>query len=547
VFDQGLRPPIKFFPFSPPTLVAGAPVTDNDAERVTGRGQLFIIEMLNRLHNGGVKMFGDNEEIKFNRSLWEGLSLYTPQNEFQFIDYIGKEDKPYDWGELARVDYDFDGVADASIEENIPLDIYNAVGGRANVDYTSIWEEVMSPRGLSRDHSFGEAYLDEDVRPEDTDAFGCFALLVGLNRSKRDWVYGMSALGLNAFDLNEEGAAERFESNFNSPRIQEAGSLNINGLQNYINLIFAEVREVDGVPITLFDGVAGRYVRIAEDAWFSGTAVRLAKEYYHSHVGSVDIGRFESRLSNLRTCVSRLGELLDDDGVLSGDTAVSERAIRDIERALTALPGEMTALNEDLGLVSADLAALLSEVNALIAAYRGSVPGTITEGMNLSILLRGLGGIDDRLGDYLAECSSIMDDPDRLIDELFSEFSAPLSADPLEAELKEALNTCFEFSMRGPIRDVVSVQMGNCMRSSGNKVRQREYEENKQIKLSEEVAEKQLESKQEGKHRAERKGAEKAAEQRAQGQQKAQTRTSKNNQPAQNSNNKNKSKKKGAI
>ena len=267
--DGGLRPPVKLYPIVPPPLVSAAAVYGNEEDTgdVTERGKTFLITVINLLQ-GSFKMFGNEEEVPWDASIWPGLELETPQDKFQFIKYVGGNEKNQaDWGDLSRVDFDFNGEADPGrkIEDGVPFALYQEIENNSSVvNYDDRWKEIR--KNLSSINSFQQEL--EDNKPV-TDE-GMFDFVVGLVQARRSWIYGMTAIGINPVTPNAPGAKENFDKIFKSWKVQEGGALNIQVLQNYI-----------GLRLT----IAEKFNAIAKNPWLKEAAHQGAEKYLKSVKG----------------------------------------------------------------------------------------------------------------------------------------------------------------------------------------------------------------------------------------------------------------------
>jgi hypothetical protein len=355
-------------------------------------------------------------------------------------------------------------------------------------------------RGLSSEHSYGELLFNEDLRP--TTAFGCFALIVGLARTKRDWIYGMNAIGINPLNINGPDAVENFQEAFAHPLMQQAGTLNLQGLRSYIDIIWQETSDDGSVT---FDGVVGRYARIAEDSWLNTTALDFARTYYHSRVAGIDLSSFEDNITSLSSLITGLQGLLDAEGNLTADVASARSYLSRLRSSLSATPRQIGALNNSFGLISDDLSLANGELGELLAGLDW-LPATADEGQNLGRIVSRLEDILAMLDSMSSGYSEIMADSNSLIDALFNEFTAPLDSEPFSDEFSAAIRGAFGDAFSDSLGYVTSIMAVNRSFSIMNKINARRYEKQKEHELNEKISEARAESRQEAKgHKKEKK------------------------------------------
>jgi hypothetical protein len=252
--ETSIRPPIKFYPMQAPEMTSGSDVAGNGKE-VTVQGKTFLITVINLL-NSSAKVFASGEQPRWDGSLWPGLDSDPVENEWQSIGYVGKERlKAKDWGDLNRVDYDFDGATDVgrTIADAVPA-------GSAALDFSALWTSLREL--LDTHKSFGKN-LSDNTYP--TDGPGQLAFLLGLVETKRRWVLGLKALGIDPYAPNADGSVDRFNAAFNGISLQESGALNIQILQNYTSIMQA---------------VAAKFNALASDPTVNGVILPGAQASY---------------------------------------------------------------------------------------------------------------------------------------------------------------------------------------------------------------------------------------------------------------------------
>jgi len=481
----GPRRPIKFFPVTPPELVVDAQVTGNDSKVVTTDGQTFIKEIVNLLHSGSVPIFGDEEGIYFDRSVWPMLTVDTPQDLFEFTgDDLA-------WGDL--VDFDFDGFIDEgrTIEDGVPYYLYHGVDPSSEVDFSYVWDAIRSE--LSSEHSNGEFLFDEGVRPDT--AIGCFAFITGLVRRKRDWIYGMNAIGLNVMDFDAGDEIARFTEAWERPLMQQAGSLNIQILRSYLGLMPQYTREEeDGSTTIAFDGVAGRYQRIADDGWLSTTALSLAKDYYRGRIAGIDLDPFATNRTSSNTLVMSLRMLLDDSLALTGSVADAERTLASLRRTFSSVARQIRGLNSDFGLVSGDISLYAREFNEL-AGDLAWLPTSVSDGQDLSACVSRVDDIVSLLGDMLSAYESIKRNSNGVIDDLWAEFARSLDEDLFSEELAETVGDCFGDALADSVGYVSGIMAVNCSFSVINKIGDNRYQQEKEEERTQKIHDAKLDAK----------------------------------------------------
>lgn len=511
------RPPIQFFPIVPEPMVSGAEYAGNES---TERGRAATISEINFLH-AALKVFGDDEFIPYTTYAWPGIELLTPQDEFDFVRYIGEEEGAIDWGSLSVVDLDFDGTIDAdrAMEDGIPYDLYREMTGTApRVDYDQIWEEARS--GLSSDKSFWQD-LEDGTCPESDE--GSFAFLVGLNQTRRSLIYGMTSIGIDPFDPS---SVEDFEEFVSSWRFIEGGGINNQILLNYIGLLPSRSRDEE----TVFDGVAGRLARIAEHSWITDSALEAAGRYYSGRVSGIGLDPLESRRTRVSDNLTNLLAMLNDRNriVLSEaedpETATEANAMlvaqvesytSRIRSALSGIRSNLERIHSEFGLVRGRMNTAKTEFEALIDECLAAIPGEVGERTNFSAMVDSLTGFDEAFESLITSYQLIKDDPAALIDGLFAEFSIPLS-DEYPEEIREAVRTNFFSALERPMQHLMAQQCYNGATRSINRRSKLEHARREDEKQQQEQLEKKMIKKNETKRMAEQKAMQKKAETRVQ-------------------------------
>ncbi|OGC35328.1 hypothetical protein A2311_01520 [candidate division WOR-1 bacterium RIFOXYB2_FULL_48_7] len=235
MFGDGLRPPIKLYPIIPPALVSGAEISGNyEGKNVTEKGKTFLLTVVNLLNNA-IKMYGNDEAMTWDDSIWKGIDLQkSEQSRSEFIDFVGKDaEHTVDWGDLFRADYDFNGETDTNqtINDAIPLQLYSQADSHAQVDFSAI--DQTSLAALSSTDSFWQALWNGNFPQTNAENFN---FIIGLLDAKRDWAYGLSAIGIDAFNPNHDGAIADYNSVIDSWKFKESGALNLLVYQNYLVL-----------------------------------------------------------------------------------------------------------------------------------------------------------------------------------------------------------------------------------------------------------------------------------------------------------------------
>jgi hypothetical protein len=492
--DGGLRPPVHFYPIIPPPMVSGAPCVQESTER----GRTFLLTVVNLLH-GSIKVFGDEEEISFDRSAWPGLELDAPQNEFQSISYIGESrEKAKDWGDLFRADFDGDGTTDPGrrIDDGVPFSLYKErTNGDPAVDYGPAWNTVKEE--LSSDNSFWQAIQDRSYPTTDQ---GKFAFAVGLLQTKRSLIYGMTGIGIDPIHPNSADAISNFENIFNSWKIQEAGALNILVLQNYLG----GLRTV----------AAERFNTIAGNDWLNNAALSGARRYFASRVSGVDLRAVRSDIDSFKAALANLKSLIGADGRLASpdNSSRAGSSVAQIRSALSNLPDRLEAVNRNLGLVPGDLMTYEKDFDELTADWEGLAPSRIDGETNFGALISRLNDIETSLDSVNSTFGSMLANPSSVVDGLFGEIRQPLSTEPLAEDFQTAIAANFSIAARGPLGFVIGAQAASGVFRVLNKTNRAVFEGRKEERRMEEIEEMKGEMKHESIRKAEENGALKKAD-----------------------------------
>jgi hypothetical protein len=480
-----IQPPIKLYPMHPPALVAGAAIDGN--KEVTARGKTFLVTVINLL-NASTKLFTPEDDLPWDGSTWPGLKTEEAQNEWQSIGYIGEEKKPRNWGDLSAVDYNFDGVADAG------KTIDDAVTASSSaVDYSGMFAAVNG--ALSGDESFGQA-LENGTEP--LSGARAFAFLIGLIEAKRRWVDGLQGLGIDAADLNRDGAAQAFNDAFSGLNIQEAGALNIQILLNYLGMRTA---------------VAEKYNALAGESAISTDLLNGAKQYYASIAPRVDLTEVQQRGAEFSARLNGLKNMLDGDGKLDPPSADLADAYRQeflqyadqVGALLTDIENRYRGVNRQMG--AGLIVGGTDELGQLAAAYRTALAGADPSRTNFADEINRLTAIGGKLDKLSTACA----DPTAAVQMLFDELAQPLSTEALGTDLATAIKGGFLDALSKPVGEVVSMLGTNNVFRAINRYKQSEYEQKKEDKYLQDrdVA------KAEGKHRNQLKAEEAQVEKKA--------------------------------
>jgi len=483
-----IRPPVKLYPMTTPEMVAGAAVSGNEGE-VTQRGRTFLVTVINLL-NASTKLYAPEENISaWDSSIWPGLKTDAPEDQWQFISYVGSAKKPEDWGDLTAADYDFNGEADPgkTINDAVPA-------SAAAVDYSSMFATINS--ALSDGVTFGQ---DINSGTEPQDGAGALAFLIGLVEAKRRWTSGLSGLGLDAYDPDKTGAVEAFQSAFGNLNIQEAGALNIQVLLNYLGMRTA---------------VAEKYNALAADTVISANLLNGAKQYYASiapHADTVEVGRrcqeFRDRLDSFVYLLDSNGEInppTADPAVRVGYQAAAVQFAGQLGGLLVNIENEYRGVNQRLG--AGLIVGGVDELGQMIADYQAAVAAADPGRTNFAAESAQLGAISAKLSGLQNACN----DPAAGVQLLFDELARPLSTARLGTELSAAISDSFAQALSKPLGDVVSVMGTNSVFRTINRSNRNRYETRKDDRYEQERGE----MKSVGKSMANHKEREKQAEQR---------------------------------
>lgn len=477
-FNEGLAPPVKFYPMTTPDFVAGAAVTGNyNATEVTERGKTFLLTVANLMSNAFKVMPKDEKTSEWTDSIWPGIETDLKENDWQGIGFVGKKSAPAaDWGDLTRVDLDFNGAADQgrSLGDDIPLGLY---GANAQVDYHRLWNEEKNQ--LSATQSFFET-VKSGQSPDSAEKK--LAFLIGFLEAKRAWVYGLKGLGLDPINPNAEGAAQRFETAFQSANLQEAGALNIQMLQNFI-----------GIRQT----VAARFQELVEDSLVAGSVAAGAKSYYRGITASVNIGPLRGRINEFRADFAVLKKLVAENRLAQAADKLNRTT-----NHLQSIISKTDELKERVGLFSASLSTAAAQLPILTNELIDL--GT----SDWAAILAKLTAIEGQIDPLENGVVQIKEQPETVIDQLYQELADPLSADELATDLKKLVKDSFNLQFNKPISFVVGIQGTNGAFTAINRTNQQRYEAKKDDKYQEKLDEARAVAKHYGTRKAEQKRAE---------------------------------------
>jgi hypothetical protein len=483
--EGGLKPPVKFYPLVPPPLVSGVQVTGNDKEVVTERGKTFLLTVINLLHSS-VKLFGDSEKISWDKSAWPGLELKAPQDRWGFISYVGEsEEKKVDWGDFLRTDFDFDGETDSKtkIDSPLPISLFKKETGVASVtDYTALWTEVRGK--LSPAKSFQQTIIDKSYPLTDE---GKFALLVGLVETKRRWIYGSRGIGIDPRSATDAGFKTIFDDSW---KIKEAGALNIQVLQNYLNLRIELAKRFNAIAV-------GDWVK---DSGLEKTIQDYLKLKFKDllTLANKKAEEFSAAIVGLKAMLTPAGKLANEEDVPAAASLLSN-----IEWRLSDFSKICQGIMDKIGLVSSKTMEAKKVFDTLNSEYKTIKPTSVSAGTDFSLVISKL----NLLVSAGANLKAALEDnlKSATADPLFNEFKQLLSEEKFTDDFQKEITKRFSAALGKPIGYVAGIQGTNGTFRSMNKTNQSRYE----AKKEEQRLEKMEEMRAQGKHRARMKEIEK--------------------------------------
>ncbi|MFH1542436.1 MAG: hypothetical protein ABIE84_05035 [bacterium] len=507
------RPPIKYYSPNPGHVGVGNKLIEGN--KTTDRGQAFWVTMANYIHGAPAKLIAQGERLTVAEQMAPGMVDMAAQDQWDFIEYIGKSAKDNRPWDLSVVDTDLNGTIDTlestETKTRVPFLLYqDTTQPAAQARFDTLLEEIEG--SLSSGKTFVQAIQDESA-PSVDDGAGCLAYLTALLQTWRNWNFAMSVFGLDATNINcvdengellldengkiqaianfEKAMEVKFEPEAEQTRFEEAGGLNSQVFLDYLKL-------------NKF--VAIRFEQIMQSDWMINECLPGAQAFYAEYAAvemQPHIDTFTSKTSNFQNHLTNLAGATNQQDI--------EYSLERMSLRLSEIPDVLNEIKSAAEYLGADFLGLDEAVEGLAAettTYLNTEPaGTITEGVDLTAKLAAAEGVMAKF----AEVQGVLANFENIVTKMSTELaSTSLANEYMKPELYQTImRTFFDLSEESInyFSNIINLSMTY---QTMNRVNSRKYQRDMDLQYEESKAD----SKQEGKREAISHGGEKAERQK---------------------------------